>query len=415
MSATRKIILTGAAIIALVSIAHIAGAKDKFFVRGQKTSTPTSEKPAANDHAAASSAAKTTAAKAATPAKSLPANSSPEKSSLSAVHTGSPDIFSIWDHQSTGNFGWGWLQLVKSYQGEPPTLPSQGAVTISNVELQGVYLGSSFATTNASKVTTLEAFLAYIAGSSYITELSPYGASTGTSVQGEVINVTLPQYTSSSPTFLQDLDILNYLATNIDNGTLVTPTSSTVYMVYVEPGVAVQAGISTSIDAFLGYHNVGQFTDSHGATQTVYYAVIPYPGSPNPTPASQNFSNETDELTAVSSHEIAEAITDPDTVNGWQETLQETVALKIFGWTLFKFTLPDAGEEIADVTLILNDYSSACYARLNGYLIQKVIAPDGVSLLPPGGSVAARRIASSPSQATQKSVQFLGKTFSLSW
>ena len=179
MSATRKIILIGAVIVALVSIAHIAGAKDKFFVRGQKASTPTSAKPAANDHAATSSAAKATAAKATTPAKS----------SLAAVHTGSPDIFSIWDHQSAGNFGWGWLQLVTSYQGEPPTLPSQGAVTISSVELQGVYLGSSFATTNASKVTTLEAFLAYIAGSSYITGLSPYGASAGTSVQGVHIAV----------------------------------------------------------------------------------------------------------------------------------------------------------------------------------------------------------------------------------
>ena len=49
---------------------------------------------------------------------------------------------------------------------------------------------------------------------------------------------------------------------------------------------------------------------------------MPYPGGVNPTPGSQGFGSAFDELTAVSSHEVAEAVTDPN-VNyknlGWYD------------------------------------------------------------------------------------------------
>jgi hypothetical protein len=247
--------------------------------------------------------------------------------------------------------------------------------------------------------------LIFLAGSTYLTDLSPSGVTAGTAVAGKVIPDTLPQYGSTS-TFLQDQDIANTLATNIQNGTLTSPTSSTVYVVYIEPGVAVEAGNSTSIDSFLGYHNVAQFTDSQNVLQTIYYAVLPYPGSPNPTVASQGFANEIDELTAVTSHEVAESITDPDTVNGWQETLKETIALKtIWGWVLFKFSFPMAGEEIADVSLILNNSSSDCYTRLNGYQVQKVISTDGVTMITPTGPAAKPAAASSKSTKARFSLK----------
>ena len=333
----------------------------------------------------------------------------------SVARSGTPDICPLRDIRSSEQSGLSWLTLTETFQGQPPVKPSTGAVTISKVQLQGVYLGSAFATTNAATVTTLEAYLKYLAGSPYVTALSPYGVVAGTAVTGKVINATLPLYAASSA-YLLDSDIANYLATNINNGTLVTPTASTVYVVYIEPGVAVDVGGGqTSINAFLGYHNTGQFTNTKQATQTIYYAVLPFPGSPNPTPSSQGFSNAMDGLTAVTSHEVAESITDPDTVNGWQETLKETIAIKIFGWTLFKFTFLVPDEEIADVPLILNNYSSACYARLNGYLVQKVIATDGVNMITPTGAVAAAAIKSSVSQPAKNSIQVMGATLSLPW
>jgi biotin carboxyl carrier protein len=389
MSAFRQIMLISAAIAALGSFNDVAFARDLPKFSRPRTTHATDHTPSASPSGVQAPSAATTSAK---PAATTAVPAKPSQNAPAKIHAGQPALFPVMDHQSSGSFSSGWLHITTTYAGNPPTLPAQGAVTISSVRLQGVYLGSAFASTNASDVTTLETFLKDVAGSSYVTSLSPYGASAGTAVAGKVINVALPLHTSASPTYVQDLDILNYLATNINNGTLVAPNSSTVYMVYVEPGVAIKAGNATSIRSFLGYHNVGQFTGTGGATETVCYAVMPYPGSPNPTPASQSptFLTAIDELTAVSSHEIAESITDPDTVNGWQETLKETVTVKFLTWTLFKFTFPLTGEEIGDVPLILNNYSSACFARLNGHLIQKVIAPDGVSMITPTGSVATQ-------------------------
>ncbi|MGH7193548.1 MAG: fibronectin type III domain-containing protein, partial [Candidatus Saccharimonadales bacterium] len=89
------------------------------------------------------------------------------------------------------------------------------------------------------------------------------------------------------------------------------------YMVYVEPGVVVQMGSATSQTSFLGYH--GAFGDGNSV---IHYAVMPAPGSPNPTPSSQGFGSAFDELTSVSSHELAEAVTDPNvnySTMGWYD------------------------------------------------------------------------------------------------
>jgi len=321
--------------------------------------------------------------------------------SASETLLGIPQIHRLHGVRSSSRFGgrW-WFKITDTYTGTPPA-ESSSPVLIPSVELQGVYLGSSFASTDASTVTTLEAYLSFLAGSTDLSQLkSPYDVSSGTSIAGQVINVALPQYSDSSPTYLTDAEIVTYLTTNINNSTLTTTTSSTVYVVYVEPGVAVDAGGgSTSINSFLGYHNSAQVTLTSG-TATIYYAVIPYPDSPNPTPASQGFSNATDELTAVASHEIVEAATDPDTVSGWHETVDETIALQIFGWTLFQWTTTLTGEEICDVSLLLNNYGSQCYARYgNGYLIQQPIGPEGTTMLTPSGATELSATSNSASDS----------------
>jgi hypothetical protein len=224
-----------------------------------------------------------------------------------------------------------------------------------------------------------------------MTALAPYGVSTGTAVTGKVIPAKLPHYSSSNHTYVTDTQIQNYIVSNL--GSLTPPTSSTVYVVFTEPGVAINAGGGeTSINTFLGYHNYAQYS-SGGVTKYFAYAVMPYPGSPNPTPASQGFSNAFDELTSVTSHEIGESATDPDTMNGWLETVIETdtytnskgqiVKQNVYDWT---------GEEIGDVPLILYNWSPTCFVRLNGYLVQRMIAPDGVTMLTPTGSVSAASI-----------------------
>lgn len=311
---------------------------------------------------------------------------------------GMPQIQGLHPSRQPSLFGNGWFSFTDTYTGAPPTEPAAGALIIPSIQIQAIYLGSSFQTTNTAVVTTLEAYLGFLATSSFLTEFQgPYGASAGKTVTGQVIGLTLPNYASTSQ-YLLDADIVGDLQANINNGALTPPTPSTVYVVFVEPGVAVDAGGGlTSVNSFLGYHNTAQITKTGGAVATIYYAVIPYPGSPNPTPDSQGFSSVTDELTAVTSHEVAEAATDPDTVNGWQETVSQALTLKLFGWTVFKWTRALGGEEIADVPLLLNNYSPQCYARYgNGYLVQQAIGPDGTTMLTPSG---ATHLSASASQA----------------
>lgn len=298
--------------------------------------------------------------------------SKPSKPPMSALHPSGSG--STTQQTSSGS------STTVTYTGTPVYIYS-GGLTIPSPTIQGVYLGSLYSTTSASEVTTLETFLKYLVGSTFMTGLSPYGISTGTAVTGKVLNVSLPLYKTTS-TYLDDTVIQQYLATYIKNGTLIAPTASTLYCVYVEPGVAVSMQGATSIVDFGGYHNYSSVTI--GSTTTNFaYAVLPHPGSPNPTPRSQGFASVLDNLTAVTSHEIAEACTDPDIYTGYHEDILETFNTNGSITTDYLY-----GEEIGDVPLILFNYGSTCYCKLGGYVLQNMIAMDGVSLIVPTGSTA---------------------------
>ena len=109
-------------------------------------------------------------------------------------------------------------------------------------------------------------------------------------------------------------------------------------------GAVVGGGQGSSTRGVLGYH--GAFTAASGAA--VRYAVVAYPGG-----AVHNSSLGTapfDQLTAVTSHELAEAVTDPD------------VNYRTLGWYD-----PQKGE-IGDIT----ESNPAALVRLDGYLVQEV-------------------------------------------
>jgi hypothetical protein len=90
---------------------------------------------------------------------------------------------------------------------------------------------------------------------------------------------------------------------------------NTLYMAYLAPGVSfnTQNGNVTGA-AFNGYHDTSGPNDGffYGASwiPSFNYAVVGYPGAAASTAV---FS----QLTVVSSHEFAEAVTDPDLKSGW--------------------------------------------------------------------------------------------------
>ena len=125
------------------------------------------------------------------------------------------------------------------------------------------------------------------------------------------------------------------------------PDGETVYTVYLPPGAELRAsdGIS-SYDGMGGYH--GSFLDENDIP--VYYAAITYSQGANGVPFTPK---SLDNITIATSHEWAEAATDPD-VN--RDTL---------GWYDKRFG------EVGDIPINIGLPSKEVWGRLDGFAIQK--------------------------------------------
>ena len=144
-----------------------------------------------------------------------------------------------------------------------------------------------------------------------------YRVGRGTSSTGAIDNISL-----SKTSGITDASIRSDIQAMINSNQLQTPDANRLYVVYVEPGVVVYNGSTSSVNTFLGYHGAFGGKTATGAAADIHYAVLPYPGGVNPSPSSQGFASAFDELTTVVSHEVAEAVTDPN-VNykalGWYD------------------------------------------------------------------------------------------------
>jgi hypothetical protein len=239
----------------------------------------------------------------------------------------------------------GRLQVEALEERQVPTVYYYGGNLLPHVEAQALYLGNEWSTVpaDAAQTATLDAFLKDLTGGAYLDALTRagYGVGRGTAAAGAVDNAAL-----ASGATITDAAIQARIKADVSSGLLQAPDANRLYVVYVEPNVAVNLGPGqgTTQQGILGYH--GAFAGPGG--DTIRYAVVAYPGG-----AAGNSSlgtSASDQLTDVSSHEVAEAVTDPD-VNfgrlGWYD--------------------PRRGE-IGDITA--NNPNSQ--VRLDGYLVQEV-------------------------------------------
>src|SRR6266568_3085971 len=126
--------------------------------------------------------------------------------------------------------------------------------------------------------------------------------------------------TASNPGFVNrdgsrvvtDDQIQKALQLWISNNTVPQPNNNTLFFVYLPPNVTVNAGggrsCGPSPNGFCGYH--------YSINHTIFYAVVPYVDCDN---CSIGLNQPFDTLTEVSSHELCEAITDPDLTTGWND------------------------------------------------------------------------------------------------
>ena len=237
-----------------------------------------------------------------------------------------------------------------------------GGATMPKVEAQAVYYGSDWKT-SAPSVTqrgVVDTYVKYIVNSPYMDMLhdAGYGVNRGTADTGYVVNKVLDK-----TKFVYDAQIRGDLQHFITTGSLKAPNANRLYVVFVEPNVVIKDASdgSTSINDFLGYHGAYAGTDATGKAVDIRYAVIAYPSGRNGTAASQGYNSNLDYLTSVTSHEIAEAVTDPN------------VGYKKLGW------YDDAKDgEIGDI--VSGD------VVLNKYCVQKESSKSNAALSPKGST-----------------------------
>lgn len=241
------------------------------------------------------------------------------------------------------------------------TVTYHGGALLQHVKVQALYYGADWYNNRTLYQQTgqFEGYLRYMVNSPYMDMLTNAGYSVG---RGTFDGGKISLANINKNYYLTDRAIQGVIQTNINNGVLKTPDGNRLYIVYVEPGVAVNAGGATSIRDFLGYHSAFSGTDGHGHRLGIAYAVIPYQGGIN---ARDTRVSTFESATEVTSHEIAEAVTDPMT-NGR------------LGWFDDAYGRAHGGEgEIGDIV-------AGQIVRLNGYVVQKEAAKNDQPLSPAG-------------------------------
>jgi hypothetical protein len=187
-----------------------------------------------------------------------------------------------------------------------------GGPIIHNVHVEPIYYGDAWVNNDylANQRQQLNNFFTDITDSTYMDMLGEYGVGRGD--MPKAFTMPLYQPVTSDGTYaamtVTDQQIRTMLDQQIYDPTSPVdyPGGDHLYVVFTPPNVDVPTAHDNN---FLGYHSC--FTDSRG--ESVYYAVIPHPIG-NLTVSGLN---DFQQMTEVCSHELAEAVTNPDCSSGW--------------------------------------------------------------------------------------------------
>jgi hypothetical protein len=236
-----------------------------------------------------------------------------------------------------------------------------GGPVLDHVQLEVVYLGSAWNSSALQPtVKQIDTFMQYLVASPFMSTLAQYGVSPGQATDSVVVPDALAS--NVTPNQIQML-----LDQHIADGALAPADSNRLYVVFTPPNVTVSDNPRLPVD-FLGYHSSLLDNQNHQDA----FAVIPYPGGSNPQDASLNpFAS----LTDTTSHELAEAVTDPYTDARGRPT----------GWDDYTFDPNgniDEGE-VADIA------STAPPVYLNGYAVTQLWSNQANSIVAAPGSTTS--------------------------
>jgi hypothetical protein len=188
-----------------------------------------------------------------------------------------------------------------------PQLTYRGGPLLSEVQVFVFFWGDTWQQDpHVALVQQINSFFDYVLTSEMVDQLAEY------SVPGQAIShgtrTGSIELTTAPPSRLSDGDVKQLLQQEISSDPAVPqPNSSSLYFVYLPPGVTVGLHGGASCANFCGYHS--------DIDAQVFYAVMPYPDCSG----CAGGLSVIDALTATSSHELCEAITDPIPGQGWYD------------------------------------------------------------------------------------------------
>jgi hypothetical protein len=186
-------------------------------------------------------------------------------------------------------------------------LTYRGGALIEAAKIFTIFWGQGWASDSNARdlAAVMNKFFSDILVSLLIDQLSEYNVPGKMIGHGSFIGSQV--ITANAPTrSVTDSRIQTALKDWISSGTIPQDDKDTIYFVFLEQGIVSVMDGSRSCQSYCGYHeNVG----------SIYYAVMPYPGCD----ACLGGLTVLNVLTATSSHELCEAITDPVPGTGWYD------------------------------------------------------------------------------------------------
>jgi hypothetical protein len=240
-----------------------------------------------------------------------------------------------------------------------------GGAVLPHVQVQPLYYGSDWSKnpTDSRMARKLDGYLKYVVQSPYMDMLKKdgYGVGRGRFDPGKFVTANLDRTNSSSGS-VSDSQLRSALQSAISHGALEAPDRNRLYVVYVEKNLVVDQSFGNSQSDFLGYHGAFAGRDASGHKADIHYAVITYPGG-RVGNASLPWLSTLGQLTQVTSHELAEAVTDPN------------IGYKKLGWS-------DARRgEVGDIVGNQTTY-------LHGYAVQRISDRNDQAMTPAGATAA---------------------------
>jgi hypothetical protein len=261
------------------------------------------------------------------------------------------------------------LGLEQLEKREVLSVTYNGGALIPNVQVNLLFYGQQWSTdpTLRQQEGQIEGFFKSITNSSYMDMLSEYSYGGYNIGRGSLENYLVsPSNVSTVVSDSQLQYVINYY---IQQNWFAAPNGNRLYYIFTPPGVEVTtangetSGNEPNVGHFLGYHDVLQNVPAG------YYAVIPY--VPAPGPMTWGIQDQVQSLTAVSSHELAEAITDADCRTGWRGYDENGT--------------PEIGDKAAGKFGVLNGY--VVQAEWSNRINNIGLPQDATWGLPAGGGV----------------------------